>query len=97
MSTRASLVSRALTSLVKFRWPVARVVVWIFGTVLFAVQGKWLIAGVFFVLGGAFIWIWAGVLLLIWRRQRRREREGADAARPSAASGRIVATALASA
>ena len=61
--------------LIDFRWVIVRAVTWIGGTVFLAVQGRWVSAAIVFVVVGAYFWIWGTTLLLIWRRDRRRERD----------------------
>ena len=78
MSARTSLLRPILRWLVDSRWFVLRVLVWIGGTVLVGVERGWLLGAAIFVFVGGPFWIWATVGLLIWRRQRRREREGTE-------------------
>jgi hypothetical protein len=66
---------RNLRVLNDWKWVIVRAVLWIGTTVLLAVQGKWLAAAVAFVVLGGTFFISGTTLLLIWRRQRHRERE----------------------
>jgi hypothetical protein len=66
-------VSRGFRWLIEFRWPVARVLIWVVGTVLVAVTRGWIAGAIVFVVVGAPILMWGALLVAVRRRDRRRE------------------------
>jgi hypothetical protein len=72
-------VKRIFRWLIHWRWGVVRVIVWIGGTVLITVDRGWLWGAAIFVFIGLPIWMLATAALVVWRRQRRRARQEAEA------------------